>query len=108
MHRRRFFLSLDLHTQVLVALHLGVVWGYVKPDDSVWRGNRLVAVDLGSSRVEVGTTAQRELGADADTSFTPRIRPSDQFAWSVQYAAPERASCPLHRPAKSGLAWFVS
>ncbi|CAM9796640.1 unnamed protein product [Laminaria digitata] len=76
--------------QVLVALHgLGVVWGDVKPDNFVFRGDRLVAVDFGSTCVEVGSTAQRELGTDADTSFTSS--PSDQFAWSVQYAAPERA-----------------
>ncbi|CAN0553612.1 unnamed protein product, partial [Ectocarpus sp. 12 AP-2014] len=76
--------------QVLVALHgLGVVWGDVKPDNFVFRGDRLVAVDFGSTCVEVGSTAQLELGADADTSFTSS--PSDQFAWSVQYAAPERA-----------------
>ncbi|CAN0059348.1 unnamed protein product [Ectocarpus fasciculatus] len=76
--------------QVVVALHgLGVVWGDVKPDNYVFRGDRLVAVDFGSTCVEVGSIAQRELGAAADTSFTSR--PSDQFAWSVQYAAPERA-----------------
>lgn len=76
--------------QVLVALHgLGVVWGDVKPDNYVFRGDRLVAVDFGSTCVEVGSIAQRELGAAADTSFTSR--PSDQFAWSVQYGAPERA-----------------
>ena len=73
-----------------MALHdLGVVWGDVKPDNLVSRGDSLVAVDFGSSCVEVGSAAQRELGADADTSFT--ARPGDQFAWSVQYAAPERA-----------------
>lgn len=76
--------------QVVVALHgLGVVWGDIKPDNFVFRGDRLVAVDFGSTCVEVGSIAQRELGAAADTSFTSR--PSDQFAWSVQYAAPERA-----------------
>ncbi|CAM9991701.1 unnamed protein product, partial [Ectocarpus sp. 4 AP-2014] len=76
--------------QVVVALHgLGVVWGDVKPDNYVLRGDRLVAVDFGSTCVEVGSIAQLELGAAADTSFTSR--PSDQFAWSVQYAAPERA-----------------
>ncbi|CAM9778355.1 unnamed protein product [Scytosiphon promiscuus] len=76
--------------RVLVALHgLGVVWGDVKPDNFVFRGDRLVAVDFGSTCVEVGSTAQLGLGADADTSFTSS--PSDQFAWSVQYAAPERA-----------------
>lgn len=75
---------------MLVALHgLGVVWGNVKPDNVVFRGDRLVAVDFGSTCVEVGSTAQLELGADADTSFTSS--PSDQFAWSVQYAAPGRA-----------------
>lgn len=73
-----------------MALHeLGVVWGDIKPDNFVCRGDKLVAVDFGSSCVEIGTAAQRELGAEADTSFT--TRPSDQFAWSVQYAAPERA-----------------
>ncbi|CAM9468710.1 unnamed protein product, partial [Hapterophycus canaliculatus] len=77
--------------QVLVALHgLGVVWGDVKPDNFVFRGDRLVAVDFGSTCVEIGSTAQLELGANADTSFTSS--PSDQFAWSIQYAAPERAS----------------
>ena len=76
--------------QVLVALHgFGVVWGDVKPDNFVFRGDRLVAVDFGSTCVEVGSIAQRELGASADTSFTSS--PSDQFAWSVQYGAPERA-----------------
>eukprot|EP00752_Nemacystus_decipiens_P013633 g12086.t1 len=76
--------------QVLVALHdLGIVWGDVKPNNFVCRGDKLVAVDFGSACVEAGTVAQRELGADADTSFTSRQ--SDQFAWSVQYAAPERA-----------------
>ncbi|CAN0551024.1 unnamed protein product, partial [Ectocarpus sp. 8 AP-2014] len=73
--------------QVVVALHgLGVVWGDVKPDNYVFRGDRLVAVDFGSTCAEVGSIAQRELGAAADTSFTSR--PSDQFAWSVQYGAP--------------------
>lgn len=76
--------------QVVVALHdLGVVWGDVKPDNFVFRQDRLVAVDFGSTCVEVGSIAQQQLGADAETSFTPT--PSDQFAWSVQYAAPERA-----------------
>lgn len=76
--------------QVLVALHdLGVVWGDVKPDNYVFRGDRLVAVDFGSACVEAGSIAQRELGAAADTSFTSSR--SDQFAWSVQYGAPERA-----------------
>lgn len=87
-----FRLSSNVPCQVLVALHgLGIVWGDVKPDNFVCRGDKLVAVDFGSSCVETGTVAQRELGADADTSFTPR--PNDQFAWSVQYAAPERAKC---------------
>ncbi|CAM9188513.1 unnamed protein product [Ectocarpus sp. 6 AP-2014] len=76
--------------QVLVALHdLGIVWGDVKPDNFVCRGDHLIAIDFGSTCVEVGSVAQRELGADAETSFTSS--PNDQFAWSVQYAAPERA-----------------
>lgn len=72
------------------------MWDDVKPEHFVIPGKRLVAVDFGSACVVGGSAAQRDLGVEADTSFT--VTPSDQSAWSGQYAAPER-------PRKDGLGW---